>query len=183
MTEHCFDQYPLQFVDNSSKLQYMFLLEDGTIGPNQTQVTIPASRVTEGVLPKGSMWSKNPVPAGSWGLVPPHGWQGNQYPPQFPPPPGCDEHCWGYQPCNVGFTHPSYEGWDHTLPTLPNCSRASPASPLENGEGCCHTSAYMAIIDEVRVPQVPPGDYVVRWRWDCEQVRLALLAMQHVSAL
>jgi hypothetical protein len=28
----------------------------------------------------------------------------------------------------------------------------------------------MAIIDEVEVPKVPaPGEYVVRWRWDCEQ--------------
>ena len=27
----------------------------------------------------------------------------------------------------------------------------------------------MAIVDEVRVPPVPPGEYVVRWRWDCEQ--------------
>ena len=27
----------------------------------------------------------------------------------------------------------------------------------------------MAIIDEIKVPTVPPGDYVVRWRWDCEQ--------------
>jgi hypothetical protein len=27
----------------------------------------------------------------------------------------------------------------------------------------------MEIIDEVKVPQLPPGDYVVRWRWDVEQ--------------
>ena len=48
-------------------------------------------------------------------------------------------------------------------------SRASAGAPLKNGEGCCHTTAYMAIVDEVRVPQVPPGEYVVRRRWDCEQ--------------
>ena len=79
-----------------------------------------------------------------------------------------DEHCWGYQPCNVGFTHPSYEGWNHTHTELPNCSRAGPNEPLMNGQGCCHQDAYMAIIDEIKVPTVPPGDYVVRWRWDCE---------------
>ena len=111
------------------------------------------------------------VPAGSWGGSwfgeggPGSEWQGNQEPPQFEPPAGCDSHCWGYQPCNVGFTHPSYEGWDHTKPEPPNCSRASAGAPLANGEGCCHTTAYMAILDEVYVPKVPPGDYVVRWRW------------------
>jgi lytic starch monooxygenase len=171
LTEECFDRLPLQFVDNTSTLRYMFLEAGGKIGPNRTEVKIPAHRVREGVLPEGSVWSRNPVPAGSWHILPsdPAGWQGNQEPPQFEPPPGCDEHCWGYQPCNVGFTHPSYEGWHHTKTQLPNCSRAGPEAPLKNGEGCCHTTAYMAIIDEVHVPQVPPGDYVVRWRWDCEQ--------------
>jgi hypothetical protein len=166
------DKTPLQFVDSTSKLRYMFLQVDGTIGPNQTEVTIPAHRLTEGVLPAGSMWSKNPVPAGSWGgswyglpsKTHVGEWQGNQEPPQFEPPPGCDEHCWGYQPCNVGFTHPSYEGWRNTHAGLPNCSKASASAPLKNGEGCCHTTAYMAIVDEVRVPPVPPGEYVVRWR-------------------
>ena len=168
-----------------------FCDQDGSIGPNRTEVTIPAHRVTEGVLPKGSMWSKNPVqlpiprgrllsesekellqvPAGSWGgswfgeAGPGSEWQGNQEPPQFEPPAGCDSHCWGYQPCNVGFTHPSYEGWDHVKAEPPNCSRASAGAPPAIGEGCCHTTAYMAILDEVYVPKVPPGDYVVRWRW------------------
>ena len=161
LTEECFDRTPLQFADNTTTLRYMFLLDaSGTLGPNQTEFTIPAKRVTEGVLPEGSMWSKNPVPAGSWAGK--QGWQGDSDPPQFEPPPGCDKHCWGYQPCNDGFTHPSYEGWHHTKMELPNCSRASPGAPLKNGEGCCHTTAYMAIIDEVRVPQVPPGEYVVR---------------------
>ena len=27
-----------------------------------------------------------------------------------------------------------------------------------------------AIVDKVHVPKdLPPGDYVVQWRWDCEQ--------------
>jgi len=88
---------------------------------------------------------------------------------QFEPPAGCDEHCWGYQPCNIGFTHPSYEGWNKTKDQLPDCSRDSPTAPLSNGKGCCHTTAYMAVKDQVQVPKVKPGEYVVRWRWDCEQ--------------
>ena len=77
---------------------------------------------------------------------------------QFTPPEGCDEHCWGYQPCNVGFEHPSYEGWCDKHPggggdpdrrirpsngtfckshheNFPDCANG------KQGEGCCHTSA------------------------------------------
>lgn len=183
LTEECFERMPLQFVYNKSKLRYMFLESgldtNGTLSPNHTEVIIPAHRVSEGVLPKGSMWSKNPIPAGQWALNGCNagpatcGPQASSSPPQFEPPAGCDEHCWGYAPCQVGFVHPGNEGWidDRHSTKLPNCSKAStdPDAPLVNGEGCCHTTAYMAIIDEVHVPQVPPGDYVVRWRWDCEQ--------------
>merc|ERR1711865_608758 len=98
----------------------------------------------------------------------PHAPQGSAWPPQFEPAAGCDDHCWGYSPCHIGFTHPGNEGWNSNTSALPNCSRANPSAPLVNGEGCCHTTAYMAISDLVRVPRVPPGDYVVRWRWDCE---------------
>jgi len=169
LTEECFEKTPLQFVDSTSTLQYMYLSNNGTLSPNKTEVKIAATRVTAGVHPAGSMWSKNPIPAGQWGApagIP----QGNPGPPQFKPPAGCDEHCWGYQPCNVGFTHPSYEGWNHTKAKLPSCSTdGTPGAALKNGKGCCHTTAYMAIKDQVHVPDVPPGDYVVRWRWDCEQ--------------
>jgi hypothetical protein len=51
------------------------------------------------------------------------------------------------------FTHPIYEGWNSTHGQLPSYARAAPTSPVENGQGCCHTSAYMNLIDEVHVPQ------------------------------
>ena len=88
--------------------------------------------------------------------------RGNFYPPQFPPPVGCDEACWGYQPCNLGFTHPSWEGWNKTNTDLPDCAK-------HLGDGCCHTISYTEVVDEVHVPDVEPGHYVVRWRWDAEQ--------------
>ena len=56
LTEECFDATPLQFVDDTTTLRYMFLKDNGTLGPNQTEVEIPAHRVREGVLPKGSVW-------------------------------------------------------------------------------------------------------------------------------
>jgi len=27
----------------------------------------------------------------------------------------------------------------------------------------------LEIVDTVTVPEVPPGEYVVGWRWDCEE--------------
>jgi len=30
-------------------------------------------------------------------------------------------------------------------------------------------SAQVGIVDKVHVPNVPPGEYVLSWRWDCEQ--------------
>ena len=78
---------------------------------------------------------------------------------------GCDERCWGYQVCNLGFTHPSYEGWNHTRVEPPPCAKGSNGNP----DGCCHTTVYNEIVDQVAVPRLPAGDYVVRWRWDAEQ--------------
>jgi len=167
LTEACFEEFPLQFLDNTQKLRYMYLNQTD----NTTEVEIPATRVSEGVLPAGSTWTKNPIPAGSRNAsdtttLSYGGGQGNLAPPQFTPPEGCDEHCWGYLPCNIDFVHPAQEGWaDHGHPpheALPECA-------AKNGEGCCHTLAYMAIVDQVKVPEVPVGDYVLRWRWDAEQ--------------
>lgn len=169
LTEACFNAMPLDFVGDTQKLRYIFLNDtDHHKKSNHTEVVIGASRVSKGVLPAGSTWSKNPVPAGSMPTPGhPSGAQGgagdgNLYPPQFTPPEGCDDACWGYQPCNVFWTHPSWEGWNKTHMKLPDCAP-------KNGEGCCHTLAYVAIVDQVKVPDVPPGHYVVRWRWDCEQ--------------
>lgn len=41
------------------------------------------------------------------------------------------------------------------------------------GNSCSAHNPMMAtnILDRVRVPDVEPGEYLVSWRWDCEQVR------------
>lgn len=173
LTEECFRKFPLHFVDNKQKLRYIYLNNTA----NHTEVDIEAVRVSQGTTPEGSTWTKHPVPGGvdepSWGS---YGRNGRK--PQFEPPPGCDEHCWGYQPCNIGFTHPSYEGWNDPkrgptksvpYPGRPAPSKYPACADGKDGEGCCHTSAYMAVVDRIQVPDLPAGDYVLRWRWDCEQ--------------
>jgi len=174
LTEECFHRFPLEFASNKQTLRYHYLNDTG----NQTEVEIDAVRISEGTVPGGSTWSKLMVPCGSFedGHSRKTG-GGNGYPPQFAPPSGCDEHCWGYQPCDIGFTHPSYEGWDdpHREPNkwvnhtgTPTAKEYPACANGKDGEGCCHTAAYIGITDEVKVPDVPAGDYVLRWRWDCE---------------
>jgi len=90
LTEECFQQHVLSFVGNTSWLQF---------GENVShRRAIPALRVTNGTFPKGSMWSRNPIPSCAQ-----HGggdtcWHG----PMFPPPiEGIygfgDEHSDGFQ--------------------------------------------------------------------------------------
>ena len=51
LTEACFQSHPLPFASNFSTLEWA----DGV------QQRIPATRVSEGTLPAGSTWSKNPL--------------------------------------------------------------------------------------------------------------------------
>ena len=130
LTEACFQKRVLKFVGDMQKLRWM----DGR------EVPIKARRTAEGTTPVGSQWTRNPSPScGSLGVGAlakmPCG------PPQFTPPSGCDDTCWGYQ--------------NH--------------SPLKMPPGS-KTIEIPAIVDTVRVPaDLKPGRWVVGWRWDCEQ--------------
>jgi len=88
LTEECFQRTPLSFAGKTHKLRF------GN-GTDPKDVEIPATHVTEGVEPAGSMWAKVPIPAcddASGGFQ-----EKGCTKPQFAPPPGCDETCWGYQ--------------------------------------------------------------------------------------
>jgi len=127
LTEECFKRMPLAFVGDKQVLRWK----------NGTEAEIPATRVSEGTVPSGSTWTMNPIPtckgfiSGGFHEM---GCKGPLGGPQFPPPPGCDKTCWGYQP-------------DPEAPwrSIPN------------------------IVDRVQIPgDLPDGEYVISWRWDCE---------------
>ena len=90
-----------------------------------TRAPIKAMRTDNGTYPKGSHWTRNPVPAcgGYGGGV---NWcQGEQFPPQV----------------------------------LPNGEKLKGFRTLP-----------WNIIDRVQVPsELPPGEYVLSFRYDCEQ--------------
>jgi len=126
LTEACFQRTPLPFADETQVLRLA----------NGTSVKISGTFVSSGTLPEGSTWAMNPVPACAEAIPGTYGHPCDS--PQFPPPPGCDETCWGDSDETVRSGHRHA-----VLPT---------------------------IVDRLRIPAtIPQGDYVLGWRWDCEQ--------------
>jgi hypothetical protein len=137
VSEECFQQMPLEFVGDKQWIQF----GNGVDAKNRTE--IPAVRISEGVLPKGSTWTRNPIPACN--DVPRMGGHNHACSgPMFTPPiPGV----YGFGPgaCASGVAPCTLE------------EMASRAMPF-------------GIVDLVKVPDIPPGEYVLSFRWDCEQL-------------
>eukprot|EP00041_Stephanoeca_diplocostata_P039847 m.1638000 g.1638000 ORF g.1638000 m.1638000 type:complete len:400 (-) comp26550_c0_seq1:266-1465(-) len=130
LNEKCFQKTPLDFVGPSA------LRWDND---RDGQLLFNATRVSVGTIPKGSTWSKNPIPRGPWG------WQRSG--PSFEPV--CDE--------------------------SDECKTMHYNTP-PHGESPCRCSGdgalpfNLEIVDTVRIPHdLPPGPYVLGWRWDCEE--------------
>jgi hypothetical protein len=137
VSEECFQKNPLEFVGDKQWIQF----GDGIDTSNRTE--IPAVRLSKGVLPVGSTWTRNPIPACN--DIPRLGGHNHECSgPMFTPPiPGV----YGFGPgaCASGVASCTLE------------EMASRAMPF-------------GIVDKVRVPDVPPGEYVLSFRWDCEQL-------------
>lgn len=140
----------LDFVGNETYIQYR--------SDKSNRTAIPAIRVTEGTNPKGSMWTRNPIPACNG----PHG-GGRSIPSEeqhecdtgamFEPPiPGLYGH--GAATCF------NWNGETHERTA--NCTVAE--------EKYWYEKFNFNIIDLVQIPQdTPAGDYVLSWRYDAEQ--------------
>ncbi len=141
-TEECFQQTPLEFVGDKQWIQFGM----GKDVNNRTE--IPAVRVSEGTVPSGSIWTRNPIPAcntpiaGGAVNTPCTG-------PIFPPPIKGGQNYWGFGGGGC---------------------QSDPGSGLP-----CSAKEYKSrifdfgIVDKVKVPKLPDGDYVIGFRWDSEQ--------------
>lgn len=139
-TEKCFKAGHLEFVGDNSWIQY------GNNVSNRT--AIPAVRLDVGTHPEGSQWTRNPIPACSG----PGGGSKHEdkvcNTPQFEPPlPGL--YGFGVGRCNSGL----------------------PGQQCSQEEYDYWTEKFnFNIIDMVKVPaNLPKGDYLLSFRWDCEQ--------------
>ena len=81
LTEECFQKTPLPWAGDFQYVQY------GTDTSDRSEFV--ANRTSEGTMPEGSVWTKNPIPAcnttdgGAW-LAPGFDW--GEVAPQFTPP-------------------------------------------------------------------------------------------------
>lgn len=142
------------------------------------RTAIPAKRVSIGTHPAGSTWTRNPIPAcdngagGAFNLgchvssIPGkyHPVKASQY--QFPPAgpdlsrPGLLLGGFGVGAC----------GGCNQVKNPPDCNILS-----KLGRNNCTVDETEKqvfawnVVDKVKVPDVPPGDYVVSFRWESEQ--------------
>lgn len=139
ITEECFKKTSLDFDGDFQWVQF------GEDKNNRTQFN--ANRTREGTNPPGSQWTKNPIPACSGNSGDSHDLDGGFYDPNCPkgtqfPSPGDGLMGWGQSQDEEG--HGDYPGQIVTF--------------------------HWSIVDTLLVPSdLEPGEYVLSWRWDCEQ--------------
>lgn len=154
VTEACFQRHMLRFVGDKHWIQYGNLtLANGSV-LKMPRFEIPRVLVRRGTHPAGSEWARNPIPSC---LVCDQAM--------------CDKHdlacaqaCSGdglvaCPPSMTQFPEP-LPGLNGFVPTWGNNIKKK----LDWG------SFPFSIVDQVAVPDdLPKGDYLLSWRWDCEQ--------------
>lgn len=143
LTEACFQKTPLAF---SAKPRLLW--------NTGAEITYDGVYVTEGTSPNGSAWAMNPIPRINAG-------------PGFGMPPS--------DKCGSGATTLSCRQFDptacHEDPERPWWELPGPDTREGDVEGACSgdwTGGQIA--DTVHIPaDLPAGDYVLGFRWDCEE--------------
>ena len=146
LSEACFQAHPLEFVRERQALVFA----------NGTRLPIKGTFIDRGTLPEGSTWSMLPIPPT---------WLGPRCLGD-----GCEE-----------WEHRLVDGPCEPCPGTPgsDCSRCdngprpSFQPACESCVGCycdgCTSFEPVAVLDVVRIPKdLPAGDYVLGWRYDCE---------------
>jgi len=142
------------------------------------RTAIPASRVSSGTVPSKSTWTRDPIPAckaaagGAFNM----GCHVSTIPGKYSapsatdymfPPPGQDAGRPGI--LLGGFGLGACLGCNQDVnPSM--CDKYGKYGP--NNYTVDETDAQLFgfnIVDKVRVPRVPPGEYVVSFRWESEQ--------------
>lgn len=173
LTEECFQKTPLAFDRTKQTLVWN---TKSVPGADSTTPPVPANGtlripvptpifVDEGTWPEGSTWARDPIPRindDNAGLHDPSSCPG----PTGRSGPGC-----------LQFPPPC--PWDHGMLncTTPGCHG--------NGMGACSSDWVVGLIsDHVFVPKdLTPGDYVLSWRWDCEETAQVIVLFSVERAL
>ena len=126
LSEECFQRTPLKFHGDKQWAQY---------GEDQsTRVEFMANRTSVGTFPKGSQWTKNPIPPCKYYLGGRHDHDDK-----------CKE--------GLQFPAPADGLFGYGISIYPS------VEPFK-----------FSVIDKVQIPEdLEAGDYVLSFRWDCEQ--------------
>ena len=152
LTEECFQKGHLNFDYTKQVLQWK----------NGTRLSIPGTWVSTGTTPRGSQWSMNPIPRIDF-----------------------DSHSSGQAPGYTGCRMAKAKNGTGLGPLGPGCRQFDPPCPQDEGwfaqrglpldsvdvEGQCSGDWTLGmIVDRVQLPlTLTPGEYVLGWRWDCEE--------------
>jgi len=153
VTEACFQQTPLDFVGTQTEIRY----SDGSRAPFK----IPAVTTNVGTYPAGSMWRKNPVPMCNCDLG--YGCYDKQVESNKDQDMFEAYNKTNFHPgqtsaaCPTGVQYPTmWDGGEGAPPYMP--------------KGGYVDYYQYEMVDQLKVPTgLPTGDYVLSWRWDCEE--------------
>lgn len=156
ISEECFQRTPLRFASNTS-----FIIQpDGSTSP------FPMMKVTEGTLPKGSEWARDPIP-GCKMCEDARAKCGAPLPavPMSQPGGGMNDP-WNTQVDCYAACSGSTASKAHGA-----CPEGTPFFPASSGHsGFGKNVPQWSIMDKVVVPaHLEEGDYLLSWRWDCEE--------------
>jgi len=150
-TEKCFQMYPMPFATNFTTIHYT----DGS----RKDFKIPVVDVSTGTSLTGSTWRRNPVPACNCDLGFYCAGKSNMTHPYFIDPDAPTKY--KEHGCTTGLQFPAY--WDDGYGDGGTC-----LYPVGTTEPCDPFKFNM--VDLVQIPKnAAPGDYILGFRWDCEQ--------------
>jgi hypothetical protein len=152
-TEACFQRNHLPFVGDISWIQYG--------GDALNRSAINATRLSEGTNPPGSQWTRNPIPACAGDVG------GAGTPIWIPGLSWCRKTQFEAPLADVIPPHHRLK----PLPGLYGFGLGAVGPVLFEKDFEYWTDLFnFNIVDLVEIPaDLPPGDYVLSFRWDCEQ--------------
>merc|ERR1712232_1305661 len=175
VTEECFQQTPMEFYGKDQYIQFCANVQqvppyNPTPGAfpacdKKNRTAIPATRVSEGTMPKDSTWTRNPIP-------PCRSPNGGAYGEKCGPNGGSDPADYQFPPAIADPTRPGQllggfgAGGCYGDPYGVHCGQPPYGS---NYTGLWMHEFHFNIVDKLVVPNVEPGEYMMSFRWDCEQ--------------
>lgn len=187
ITEECFQRNVLRFAENVSWLQYSDMIPNREGFLKLPRFELPLVTVSEGTYPQGSQWARNPIPSCFYCDQTKCGTRMPNMTAWFEPHEGgrgdrakyvggedwfkqeqCAQDCSGFSmmTCPPGMTQfpEPLPGISSYIGTIMVNMHKNPITSI-GIEGLPYS-----IVDRVVIPRdTEPGEYLLSWRWDCEQ--------------